>query len=154
MEFCSGTVRCQESANCHTRRGGSYRTSSLDGLSAMKIERNVADVGSEHPRNVPKAIVASSRLLAEIVHIRDNWDNHDRHEAEYKRFLVNLVKLRKWAIPFVRSMRPSAKSPNARGVKMPGDCGALGNLRMMPVRIGSSPPPKFSRKRLRLRARI
>ena len=48
----------------------------------------------DHPRNVPKAIVASSRLLTEIVHIRDNWDNHDRHEARYQQFLADLAKLR------------------------------------------------------------
>jgi len=48
----------------------------------------------DHPKNIPKAIVASSRLLAEVCHIRDNWDNGDANEAKYKVFLSNLIKLR------------------------------------------------------------
>jgi hypothetical protein len=47
-----------------------------------------------HPRNVPKAIVASSRLLAEVCHIRDNWDNADSNEAVYTRLVANIIALR------------------------------------------------------------
>jgi hypothetical protein len=48
----------------------------------------------EHPRNVPKGIVACSRLLAEVSHIRDNWDNRDANENQYTMLVRNIIALR------------------------------------------------------------
>ena len=53
----------------------------------------------DHPKSVHKAIVASSRVLVEVCHIRDNWDNGDANEGMHKTFVSNLVKLRTQQTP-------------------------------------------------------
>jgi hypothetical protein len=53
------------------------------------------DIGPrEHPKSVPKAIVACSRLLAETCYVRDNWDNESANEPKYKRLVANIIALR------------------------------------------------------------
>jgi len=49
----------------------------------------------EHPKSVPKAIVACSRLLAETCYVRDNWDNASANEGQYKRLIANIIALRR-----------------------------------------------------------
>jgi len=48
----------------------------------------------EHPRNIPKAIAACSRLLMEVCYVRDQWDNHGAGIEIYKELLPRLLAFR------------------------------------------------------------
>ena len=48
----------------------------------------------EHAGKVPMAIIASTRILAEITHMRDNWENADAHERQYTVLIRDIVALR------------------------------------------------------------
>ncbi len=48
----------------------------------------------EHPRNAPKAIIASTRLLIEICRIRDHWDNGGAGEDVYTELVGRIAQLR------------------------------------------------------------
>jgi hypothetical protein len=48
----------------------------------------------EHPKNVPRQIAASSRLLVEGCYVRDNWDNANTNQDKYNAFLASIQQVR------------------------------------------------------------
>jgi len=44
----------------------------------------------EHPKNTPRAITASSRLLLEVCYVRDQWDNHGVGKDVYNQLVARL----------------------------------------------------------------
>jgi hypothetical protein len=48
----------------------------------------------EHPRNTPRAIVASARLLLEVCYVRDQWDNLGAAEEAYQNLLRRINAFR------------------------------------------------------------
>ena len=48
----------------------------------------------EHPRNVPKAILGSTRFLIEVCYVRDRWDNGGTDELTYQQIVTRLSALR------------------------------------------------------------
>ena len=47
----------------------------------------------KHPKNTRKAILASSRLLAEVCYIRDHWENKGTHDGLYKSIVAKIIGL-------------------------------------------------------------
>jgi hypothetical protein len=47
----------------------------------------------EHPKNMRRAITASSRLLLEICYIRDHWDNHGANDGRYQAIVSRIINL-------------------------------------------------------------
>jgi hypothetical protein len=66
---------------------------------AMKVLFN-DDVASEninpreHPRNTPKAIVASTRLLTEVCYLRDHWENSGAGDLIYQDLITRISNYR------------------------------------------------------------
>jgi hypothetical protein len=44
----------------------------------------------EHPKNTPRAITASARLLLEVCYLRDQWDNRGVGEEVYRQLVARL----------------------------------------------------------------
>lgn len=58
-------------------------------------EPHLEDIGPrQHPRNFPKAIVASTRLLIEVCRVRDHWDNAGAGEDVYRELVGRIAQLR------------------------------------------------------------
>jgi hypothetical protein len=47
----------------------------------------------KHPKNVHRAVVASTRLLIELCRVRDHWDNGGAGEAVYQELVGRIVAL-------------------------------------------------------------
>jgi len=45
----------------------------------------------QHPRNTPRAIIASSRLLLEVCYVRDQWDNFGAAEDAYNELVARIA---------------------------------------------------------------
>jgi hypothetical protein len=66
----------------------------LTGKLLFDDDPSVEDIDPrDHPKNTRRAIVASSRLLAEVCYIRDHWETMGVHDGHYQSIVADIIAL-------------------------------------------------------------